>query len=254
MDDNKIPWIAWEIFLSPRDHGGLGIGSLLTCNLAMLAKWWWRFRTEKQALWCQIKLGNGQSTSFWHDPWIGGSPLQDSFPRLYLLDTNTNYNVFDRKHTDIVHVSSDHLVSFGPEDATSPHGLLFQWAWHREPRTTLELEELANLISLLSQLHLIISEETWEYFIDDSRCFTVKGVRSYITSMSPPASYVATRWNRIVPLKVNICHTPKILLRSGMVTLGCYFKYNKQDVGNDLKWTLKIRSIQCHYKRSEFSR
>ncbi|GJX98598.1 hypothetical protein Tco_0355617 [Tanacetum coccineum] len=65
---------------------------------------------------------------FWHDPWIGGSPLDDSFPRLYRLDTNPNCNVFDRKATDIVHVSSDHLVSFGPEDTTSPPGLLFQWA------------------------------------------------------------------------------------------------------------------------------
>ncbi|PWA52455.1 cytochrome P450 [Artemisia annua] len=45
----------------------------------------------------KIKLGNGQSTSFWHDPWIGGSPLKDSFPRLYRLDTNPNCNVFDRK-------------------------------------------------------------------------------------------------------------------------------------------------------------
>ncbi|GJS41117.1 RNA-directed DNA polymerase, eukaryota, reverse transcriptase zinc-binding domain protein [Tanacetum coccineum] len=212
MDDNEIPWIAWEKVLSPRDHGGLGIGGLRTCNQAMLTKWRWRFRTEKQALWFninlpsifKIKLGNGQSTSFWHDPWIGGSPLEDLFPRLYRLDTNPNCNVFDRKPTDIVHVSSDHLVSFGPKDATSPPRLLFQWAWHREPRTTPELEELANLVSLLSQLHLTISEDTWEFSIDDSIFFIVKGMRCYITSMSPPASYVTTRWNRIVLLKVNI--------------------------------------------------
>ncbi|GJU13972.1 RNA-directed DNA polymerase, eukaryota, reverse transcriptase zinc-binding domain protein [Tanacetum coccineum] len=152
----------------------------------------------------KIKLGNGQSTSFWHDPWIGGSPLEDSFPRLYRLDTNPNCNVFDRKPTDIVHVSSDYLVSFGHEDTTSPPGLLFQWAWRREPRTTPELEELGNLVSLLSQLHLTISKDTWECSIDDSRCFALKGMRSYITSMSPPDSYVATRWNRIVPLKINI--------------------------------------------------
>ncbi|GJX81572.1 hypothetical protein Tco_0331053 [Tanacetum coccineum] len=93
----------------------------------------------------KIKLGNGQSTSFWHDSWIGGSPLEDSFPRLYRLDTNPNCNVFDRKLTDIVHVSSDHLVSFGPEDTTFPLGLLFQWPWREEPSTTPELEALANL-------------------------------------------------------------------------------------------------------------
>ena len=104
----------------------------------------------------------------------------------------------------IVPVSSNQRASSGPEDTTSPRGLIFQWAWCREPRTTPEHEELANLVSLLSQLHLTTSEDIWECSIDDSRCFTVKGMRSYITSMSPPASYVATRWNRDVPLKVNI--------------------------------------------------
>ncbi|GJT11848.1 RNA-directed DNA polymerase, eukaryota, reverse transcriptase zinc-binding domain protein [Tanacetum coccineum] len=130
------------------------------------------------------------------------SILRGSFIRV--IYAGKNAGMLPRKPTDIVHVSSNHLVSFGPEDTTSPPGLLFQWAWRREPRTTPELEELANLVSLLSQLHLTILEDTWECSIDDSRCFTVKGMRSYIMSMSPPASYVATRWNRIVPLKVNI--------------------------------------------------
>ncbi|GJV82837.1 RNA-directed DNA polymerase, eukaryota, reverse transcriptase zinc-binding domain protein [Tanacetum coccineum] len=92
------------------------------------------------------------------------------------------------KSTVIIHVSSDQLVSFRPEDITSPPGLLFQWVWRSEPRTTLELEELANLVSLLSRLMMLYS----------------KGMRSYITSMSSPASYVETRCYGVVPLKVNI--------------------------------------------------
>nr|GEX37722.1 hypothetical protein [Tanacetum cinerariifolium] len=50
-DDNKISWIAWDKTISPHDKGGLGIGSLKASNHALLAKWWWRFLTEDNALW-----------------------------------------------------------------------------------------------------------------------------------------------------------------------------------------------------------
>ncbi|GJX56691.1 putative RNA-directed DNA polymerase, eukaryota, reverse transcriptase zinc-binding domain protein, partial [Tanacetum coccineum] len=53
-DVKKISWIAWEKVLSPRNKGGIGIGRLSTSNHSLLAKWWWRFRTEEHALWCKV--------------------------------------------------------------------------------------------------------------------------------------------------------------------------------------------------------
>ena len=53
-DEKKISWIAWDKEISPISKGGLGIGDLKSSNLAMLSKWWWRFHTEDQALWCQV--------------------------------------------------------------------------------------------------------------------------------------------------------------------------------------------------------
>ncbi|KAJ9557471.1 hypothetical protein OSB04_012085 [Centaurea solstitialis] len=50
----KIAWIAWESVLSDFGHGGLGIGSLKAQNLALLCKWWWRFKTEEIPLWKQV--------------------------------------------------------------------------------------------------------------------------------------------------------------------------------------------------------
>ncbi|KAJ9539315.1 hypothetical protein OSB04_032048 [Centaurea solstitialis] len=47
----KISWIAWDSVLSDFDCGGLGIGSLRALNLALLCKWWWRFKTEENPLW-----------------------------------------------------------------------------------------------------------------------------------------------------------------------------------------------------------
>lgn len=34
--------------------GGLKIGSLAGKNLALLAKWWWRYRIEKHKLWARL--------------------------------------------------------------------------------------------------------------------------------------------------------------------------------------------------------
>ncbi|MFS8018578.1 putative reverse transcriptase zinc-binding domain-containing protein [Helianthus anomalus] len=44
-------WVAWEKTIAPIEYGGLGFGSLKDANLAMLAKWWWRFKIEKDGLW-----------------------------------------------------------------------------------------------------------------------------------------------------------------------------------------------------------
>ncbi|GJS31041.1 hypothetical protein Tco_0491661 [Tanacetum coccineum] len=142
-DDGKIAWVAWEKVLAPHDQGGLNIRSLKIFNQAMLAKWWWRFVNEENALWRKIiisihgliggltmgssslyksgpwyhirmlkdelflhdinlpsifkrKIGNGLSTKFWLDSWIGGPPLCSTFPRLFRLERDTNCVVRDR--------------------------------------------------------------------------------------------------------------------------------------------------------------
>lgn len=142
-DINNIPWIAWDKVIAPLNNGGLNIGNLNVSNQSMLAKWWWRFITENNSLWCnviksihgphgglhdassirckagpwyqiaklngelnyiginlhslfKVKIGNGQSTRFWSDTWVGNSLLSDNFPRLFRIETNPNCRVCDR--------------------------------------------------------------------------------------------------------------------------------------------------------------
>ncbi|PWA40975.1 RNA-directed DNA polymerase, eukaryota, Reverse transcriptase zinc-binding domain protein [Artemisia annua] len=49
-----------------------------------------------------------------------------------------------------------------------------------------------------------ISSDVWEYTIDASRVFSVKGMRSHITNSSRSQSTNLFRCNKILPLKVNI--------------------------------------------------
>nr|KAJ0202709.1 hypothetical protein LSAT_V11C500285080 [Lactuca sativa] len=47
----KIHWVAWETITRPKKLGGFGVGDLRSMNIALLAKWWWRFRVEQNSLW-----------------------------------------------------------------------------------------------------------------------------------------------------------------------------------------------------------
>ena len=266
-EDRKIAWVAWEKVVSPREQGGLGVGSLKVSNLAMLAKWWWRFLNEEDSLWCKVirslhgpdgglldnsssslktrcwsnivklkddlcdigidltslfkkKIGNGLSTRFWLDPWLGGPPLCTTFPRLFRLDSNPNSLVSERApipnnnsrlhgsqypiNNTLVHSSGRVGLGINHPDPILPPGISFQWAWSRLLRSTAEKIELDDLISLVSQLRLCDTQDTWECLIDSSRVFSVKGMRLYITHSNHTQNLQPTRWNKLVPIKINI--------------------------------------------------
>ncbi|GJW72625.1 putative RNA-directed DNA polymerase [Tanacetum coccineum] len=198
--------------------GGLHYNSLLKPNSGP----WYHIMKLKDDLLAQgvdlpslfrKKIGNGECTSFWHDKWMGGQPLCTSFPRLYRLESNQNCFVCDRSPTvrnsvgtDAGSIIASASKTFGsdPMGLNNPPGLSFRWVWCREVCYTPELEELNNLISLLSHLHLSVDEDTLEYTIDTSRKFTVKGMRIHITSVQNFENSMPTRWNQAAPSKVNI--------------------------------------------------
>nr|GEX71129.1 RNA-directed DNA polymerase, eukaryota [Tanacetum cinerariifolium] len=43
--------------------------------------------------WIRLKLGNGESTSFWHDNWSGAGVVKDLFPRIFALVNHKEVNV-----------------------------------------------------------------------------------------------------------------------------------------------------------------
>ncbi|XP_026385158.1 uncharacterized protein LOC113280792 [Papaver somniferum] len=56
----KINWIAWKRACIPKKAGGLGIRNLKQTNIALIAKWTWRFSTEKTQLWRKITQSKRQ--------------------------------------------------------------------------------------------------------------------------------------------------------------------------------------------------
>lgn len=45
---------SWDKIKLNKEEGGLGVKGIKEMNEALLLKWWWRFGTEKNALWRKV--------------------------------------------------------------------------------------------------------------------------------------------------------------------------------------------------------
>ncbi|XP_071727876.1 uncharacterized protein [Rutidosis leptorrhynchoides] len=78
--EEKISWVKWVDVIRPFDEGGLNLGSLDYKNMALIGKWWWRFKTETNSLWVKV------IKSFY-----GNSSLLDTVGQPHTFVTNTTW-------------------------------------------------------------------------------------------------------------------------------------------------------------------
>ncbi|GJN07696.1 hypothetical protein PR202_ga25548 [Eleusine coracana subsp. coracana] len=109
--------VSWDKVTRPREHGGLGVRDLKVQNDCLLLKLIHRLHTATDSSWATwvrehadissmegdiagthwaklqpllplyqaittVKIGNGTTTSFWHDAWLDIGRLADAFPAL----------------------------------------------------------------------------------------------------------------------------------------------------------------------------
>lgn len=55
---HKIPLASWAIVCQPKENGGLGIFDLKAMNLALLARWYWKWYKADSTLWNQFNIYN----------------------------------------------------------------------------------------------------------------------------------------------------------------------------------------------------
>ncbi|GJT27878.1 reverse transcriptase domain, reverse transcriptase zinc-binding domain protein [Tanacetum coccineum] len=85
-----------------------------------------------------------------------------------------------------------------------PPGLHFHLTWSRSLRSQHEIDELNEIGSLLSNLHLSNSHDTWDCYLNHSHGFSVNLIRKHIIHQSHNLPSQLFKWNNLVPIKVNI--------------------------------------------------
>lgn len=82
VEKRKLHLVKWDVIAKKKEYGGLGVKNLNIQNLALLAKWWWRFSNDKDSLWVKVIRGkynlppdcwfprlpaSGQISNIWSD-------------------------------------------------------------------------------------------------------------------------------------------------------------------------------------------
>ncbi|GJX03209.1 RNA-directed DNA polymerase, eukaryota [Tanacetum coccineum] len=137
-----------------------------------------------------FRLGNGDSTLLWDDPWHVGGILKDRFPRVYALETFKSVTVGDK----LAHPSLSH-------------------SFRRMPRGGAELSQFVEFTEMMQQVILAPVSDRWTWTLNNSGEFSVASVRKLIDDKVCTGGNQITRWIRYVPNKVNI-HAWKVMTNS----------------------------------------
>ena len=128
----KYHLVKWTRITKPKNRGGLGIKDLRRMNISLLCKWWWKAENgsgiwhdiirrkylkkgmvsllkkspKNSPVWNDMLkvrnvytrgrsmiVGDGKSTSFWHDRWCGLVSLADKFLGLYEISDEQDCSV-----------------------------------------------------------------------------------------------------------------------------------------------------------------
>ncbi|XP_071712770.1 uncharacterized protein [Rutidosis leptorrhynchoides] len=98
----------------------------------------------------RVKIGNGRTTRFWHDTWLGEQPLRCHFNRLFHLDVDLNFCVADIRHNEY-----------------------WNWNWQRHNIGGRNERALVDLIDMLGNVNCSHEVDTRTWVISNSGSYSV---------------------------------------------------------------------------------
>ncbi|KAM0069892.1 putative RNA-directed DNA polymerase [Helianthus debilis subsp. tardiflorus] len=208
-DVRKTHWVAWDRVARHKKEGGLGLNKLKEVNISLLAKWGWRYKSEKGNLWKRIIDAFHSSRKGWEcipfkktlsGVWsniakvfinikVGGSPLRNFIKGI---------------------VGNGKEISFWLDtwiiDRINPNGSVYslKWAWKSTPSSPDLVNNLNQLISLLNDVQLSDQDDRWIWRSSSAGMFSVNSVKSLLTTDVQSDAPFVMKWCNWIPAKCNI--------------------------------------------------
>lgn len=226
-EKNKINWVAWNVVLGSKEKGGLGVGSLISLNWALLVKWLWRYMVEPSSLWRRVVSGLHNSSK---KPMVALSKKTLSGVWYNIVKLQSDLEVMDislfSMFEIVIGTGSNTLFWFDDWSSQGPLAQKFPnlfdlekkkycfvadrfsdsfiptWAWKKKPRTPVETAELNCLDSFASSISLSMQPDSWKSKLSSDGKFYVRDLRNLIDSKVTCPSDNPTVWIHLAPLKV----------------------------------------------------
>lgn len=78
------------------------------------------------------------------------------------------------------------------------------FSWQGPIRGGIETFQFQSFLELLSSMELGSQPDRWNWELDNSGIFSVSSIRRYIDDFRLLVGGIVTRWNKFVPIKVNV--------------------------------------------------
>ncbi|KAL9997323.1 putative reverse transcriptase zinc-binding domain-containing protein [Helianthus debilis subsp. tardiflorus] len=230
-EKDKMKWVAWKNVMTPKDYGGMGFGSLKEANMAMMAKWWWRFKVDRRGLWRRVIWSLHSNARAWNyipakmtmpGPWkqlakvyidteglgvdivplFRGKPGLDSqitfWKEAWLFDMPLS-----RKFPNLYELETQKNVIVGKRVQTVDNVNTVSFGWNRNPAGQVEESELNELVDAIGHFSFGSGLDTWSWALERSGEFSVKSLRNRLQQASFTHLGLDFEWNSWCPLKVN---------------------------------------------------
>jgi hypothetical protein len=225
----KVHWVKWEKISKSKERGGLGVRDLRAFNIALLGKWWWRIRNEKESLWYKVleqKYGvNLEERITCNSPWYRdlisikkyqgrggvdwfeenirrevGDGKNTSFWKDPWVDGDTLCNHFRR----LFDLSLDKEVKVADMLIEEDGGKKINWRWRRN-LFEWEKEMVEVCSALVFSVKMSVSEgDSWKW---GEESYTVKEAYQVIKEGEedgePECVWYRDVWNKLIPLNMS---------------------------------------------------
>ncbi|XP_026416934.1 uncharacterized protein LOC113312399 [Papaver somniferum] len=238
--------VNWNLVLAAKNRGGLAVLNLKQMNIALLAKWVWRFGVEKDHLWCKI-ITEKHGAMYSH--WIPGRVTNTSgiscwksiVETSFLVNTNTSITIHSGTRVsfwfdnwigvDSLKIYFPDLFRLAKDKYSSVASHISNGSWVFDFKIRLvdnEVNQFATLLLRIGSLPPLLNNlpDTRRWSLGNNRVFSFKTLYSQLIKTDGaedfPFRFV---WNSKIPPKVIFCvwcdvhvklNTKDMLLRKGM--------------------------------------